>query len=108
MTNAFAALAPSARVEFHGPTVPDLVRTPFDHDGEADNTRVRIYVCNREALDGWRVQVAPNDALYRADFKRKKPDWPGRQTLGILELSDGRYAWVVDGTPGPGFSIQVR
>ena len=108
MTNAFAALAPSSRIEFHGPTVPDLVRTPFDHDGEADDTRVRIYVFNKAALEGWREKVAPYDALYRSDYRRKKADWPGRQTLGILELSSGHYAWVVDGGLGPGFSVLVK
>ena len=117
-TNAFQSLTSRAVVEFHGPSVPELVKLPFYYNGEKNDDRVRILVCNKEALAGWRAKVAVNDELYRTSFKRQKPDWPGRRTLGILELSgtllNGRdpvavsYAWVVDGTPGPGLSIIVR
>lgn len=117
-TNAFQSLTSRAVIEFYGPSVPEFVKLPFYYNGEKNDDRVRILVCNKEALAGWRTKVAANDELYRTSFKRQKPDWPGRRTLGILELSGtllGKndpvsvsYAWVVDGTPGPGFSVLVR
>ena len=83
---------------------------------EKQNDRIRIYVRNRAALDGWKALVAPNAELYESDYKKVKPDWPGRHTLGILKLEGAigsgtpeptTYAWVVDGVDR-GFSGLVK
>ena len=109
-TNAFISLAPYAVVEFHGATVPELDTLPFWRNGETANDRIRIRVCNSAAVEGWKALVAENDALYKSTFRRKKPDYPGAGTLGILTLQNGKttsYAWVTSDYPS-GFSVLVR
>lgn len=101
-TNAFISLAPYAVVEFHGATVPELDTLPFWRNGETANDRIRIRVCNPAAVEGWKALVAENDALYKSTFRRKKPDYPGAGTLGILTLQNGTtrsYAWVTSDYP---------
>ena len=118
--NAFTALGPKAEISFCGTTVPTLDGLSFYRPNvEKNDDRIRIYVRNRAALDGWKALVAPNAALYESDYKKVKPDWPGRHTLGILKLEGTTgsgtsevqvpttYAWVVDGVDR-GFSVLVK
>ena len=105
--NALSKLPPKACVEFHGADMPVLGSKALYRDGEDDDTRIVIEVYDKAALPAWAEATAENDEIFRTEYLRRKPDYPGAGTFGLLTLGTktvnkktvGIYAWVKAGYP---------
>lgn len=113
---ALHSLPPHAVVEFWGESVPTLgSEALWVTDGGTNDVRAIVKVMNRSAVPAWKAAIAENDEVFRSEYKRKKSDYPGAGTIGLLKLGTvtiskvkhNVYAWVVNANPD-GFMILVR
>lgn len=113
---ALHSLPPHAVVEFWGESVPTLgSEALWVTDGGTNDVRAVVKVMKRSAVPAWKAAIAENDEVFRREYKRKKADYPGAGTIGLLKLGTVTiskvkhdvYAWVVNDNPD-GLTILVR